>query len=146
VRHSSLKPQNASLSKMSIESSIRCFSLLLTSNLVIVFLVFWPRMDLQDQVADDQPADLLNDAGDVCEDALSPLPPLVPGPANPTKTMTNDEVYFALLYSEIKSCAIVPLSPKFQAMPCQEYRLFKLCLPKGFKASALAFFKLFFTD
>ena len=60
--------------------------------------------------------------------------------------MTSDEVYLALLHSEIKSCAIVPLNPKFSAIPRQEYRPFKLCLPEGFKASALAFFKLFFTN
>jgi len=60
--------------------------------------------------------------------------------------MTNDEVYLALLHSEIKSCAIVALNPKFNAMPRKEYRPFKLCLPERFKPSASAFFKLFFSN
>ena len=90
---------------------------------------------------------LLDDTGDVCQDVQTlPLPLVVSGPANPDKTMTNDEVYLGLLHSEIRSCAIVLLNPKFSTIPFQEYRLFKFCLPKGFKASALAFFKLFFTN
>jgi hypothetical protein len=70
-------------------------------------------MDTQD----DQLLDVLNDAGDVREDVLHPPPPIVIGPADPTKAMTNDEVQLALLHSKIKSCAIVPLNPKFNAMP-----------------------------
>jgi hypothetical protein len=77
---------------------------------------------MQDQVDGGQPANLLNDAGDACKDVLSLPQPIVPGQANPSKIMTNDEIYLTLLHSEIKSCAIVPLDPKFQAMPCQEYR------------------------
>jgi len=50
------------------------------------------------------------------------------------------------LHSKINCSALVPLDPKFKAMPWAEYRPFQLCLPAGFKASALAFFKLFFTD
>ena len=96
--------------------------------------------------AGDVSKDVLNDAGDVCEDVLYPLQPIVLGPADPTRTMTNDEVYLALLHSEIKSRAILPLNPEFNAMPRQEYRPFQLRLPKGFKPSALAFFKLFFSD
>jgi hypothetical protein len=57
-------------------------------------------MDMQD----DELLDLLNDAGDVCEDVLHPPQPIVPGPADPTETMTNDEVHLALLHSEIRSC------------------------------------------
>jgi hypothetical protein len=96
--------------------------------------------------AGDAYEDILNDAGDVCEDVVDPPCPVVLGPADSTRTMTNDEIYLALLHSEVKSRAIVPLNPKFNALPRQEYRLFKLCLPDGFKPSALAFFKLFFTD
>jgi hypothetical protein len=62
---------------------------------------------------------LLDDTGDVCQDVQVPLPPpVVSGPANPDKTMTNDKVYLALLHSEIKSCATVLLNPKFSAIPC----------------------------
>jgi len=86
---------------------------------------------------------LLNDAGDIDYDIINP--PLVPGPANLLK-LTSDEIHLGLLHSKIKCSAIVPLDPKFKAMPRAEYRPFQLCLPPGFKASALAFFKLFFTD
>jgi hypothetical protein len=99
------------------------------------------KMDMQD----DQLLDLLNDVSNVCEDVFHPSLPIVPGPADP-KAPTNDEVHLALLHCKIKNCAIIPLNPKFNAMPRQEYRPFKLCLPKGFKPSALAFFKLFFSD
>jgi hypothetical protein len=62
---------------------------------------------------------LLDDTGDVCQDIqIPPPPPVVSGPANLDKTITNDEVYFALLHSEIKSYATVPLNPKFSAIPC----------------------------
>jgi hypothetical protein len=58
----------------------------------------------------------------------------------------SDEIHLRLLRSKINCSAIVPLDPKFKAMPWAEYRPFQLRLPVGFKASALAFFKLFFTD
>jgi hypothetical protein len=81
-------------------------------------------MDMQDDQlpdvlndAGDVSEDVLNDAGDVREDVLHPPRPIVLGLADPTKTMTNDEVYLALLHSEIKSCAIVPLNLKFNTMP-----------------------------
>jgi hypothetical protein len=108
---------------------------------VIVSLVFWAKMDIQDPPIDD----LLDDTGDVQEDILNPPPPIVSGPANPAK-ITNDEIDLSLLHTDIKCSAIVPLNPKFKAMTRQEFRPFKLCLPVGFKPSALAFFKLFFTD
>ena len=83
-------------------------------------------MDMQnDQLPDvlddagDVSKDVLNDAGDVCKDVLYPLQPIVLGPADPTRTMTNNEVYLALLHSEIKSCAIVPLDPKSMLCPAR---------------------------
>jgi hypothetical protein len=87
---------------------------------------------------------LLNDAGDIDDDIVNPPPP-VPGPAHLLK-LTNDEIHLGLLHSDIKFSANVPLDPKFKAIPRAEYRPFQLCLPVGFKASALAFFKLFFTN
>ncbi len=93
-------------------------------------------MDTQD--------DLLNDAGDV---AVQSPPLTAPKPANLTQTkVSNDEVYLGLLHTEIKCRATVPIDPCFEAMPRAPYRPFQLCLPAGFKACALAFFKLFFTD
>jgi hypothetical protein len=74
--------------------------------------------------AGDVSKDVLNDAGDVCKDVLYPLQPIVLGPADPTRTITNNEIYLALLHSKIKSCTILPLNSKFNAMPCYEYRLF----------------------
>jgi len=88
--------------------------------------------------------DLLNDAGDVRDDVLNLPAPIVPGPANLLK-ITNDEIHLGLLHSEIKSSAEVPSNPNYNAIPRAEPRPFQLCLPAGFKASALAFFKLFFT-
>jgi hypothetical protein len=88
--------------------------------------------------------DLLNDAGDIDDDLLDQ--PQVLGPANLLK-LTSDEIQLGLLHSEIKCSAIVPINPRFNALP-RDYpiRPFKLCLPTRFKASPLAFFKLFFPD
>ena len=88
--------------------------------------------------------DLLNNAGDVRTD-LNPLAPIVPGPANLLK-ITSDEIHLGLLHSEIKNSADVLTNPIFESIPRAQPRPFRLCLPAGFKASALAFFKLFFTD
>jgi hypothetical protein len=86
----------------------------------------------------------LNDAGDIDDDAINPAP--VPGPANLLQ-LTSDEIHLGLLHTNIKLSTIVPLNPRFKALP-RDYPicLFKLCLPTGFKASPLAFFKLFFPD
>jgi hypothetical protein len=87
--------------------------------------------------------DLLNDAGDINDDVLHPTP--VSGPANLLK-LTADEIHLRLLHTSIKSSAILP-NPRFNALPrAHPIRPFKLCLPAGFQASPLAFFKLFFTD
>jgi len=106
-------------------------------------------MDIQDLLnnakVEDQPENLLNDAGDVKENVLNPPQPVVSGPANLLK-ITSDEIHLGLLHSKIKCNANVPINPRFNAMKRKEFRPFKLCLPDGFKASALAFFKLFFTD
>jgi hypothetical protein len=88
--------------------------------------------------------ELLNDAGDICDDVLNRPAPIVPGPANLLK-ITSDEIHLGLLHSEIKSSAEVPFNPSYNAIARAEPRPFQLCLPAGFKASALAFFKLFFT-
>jgi hypothetical protein len=87
---------------------------------------------------------LLNNAGNIDDDVINPVP--VPGPANLRK-LTSDEIHLGLLHTNIKLSAIIPLNPSFKALP-QDYpiRLFKLCLSIGFKASPLAFFKLFFLD
>jgi Transposase IS4 len=88
--------------------------------------------------------DLLNDAGDIDDDVLSPSP--VPGLANLLKLMA-DEIYLGLLHTEINARTIVPANPQFKALPrAYPIRPFKLCLLAGFQASLLAFFKLFFTD
>jgi hypothetical protein len=85
--------------------------------------------------------DLLNDAGDINNEVLHPT--LVLGPANLLK-LTADEIHLGLQHTNIKSSAIVP---QFKALPrAHLIRLFKLCLPAGFQAPPLAFFKLFFTD
>jgi hypothetical protein len=68
-------------------------------------------MDIQDPPIDD----LLDDTGDVQKDIINPPPPIVLGPANPAK-VTNDEIRLGLLHTKIKSSAIVPLNPRFQAM------------------------------
>jgi hypothetical protein len=87
---------------------------------------------------------LLTDAGDIDDDVFT-LPP-VPGPANPPK-LTSDEIYLGLLHADIKCSAIIPINPRFKTLPrVHPDRPFKLCLPAGFQASPLAFFKLFFTD
>jgi len=87
--------------------------------------------------------DLLNDAGDINDDVLHPAS--VPGPTKLLK-LTADEIHLGLLNADIKSSAIVP-TPRFNALPrAHQIRPFKLCLPAGFQASPLAFFKLFFTD
>jgi hypothetical protein len=62
--------------------------------LVIIPLVFWALMELQD---------LLNGAGDIGDDVLPPIP--VSGPANLLK-LTADEIYLELLHADIKSSAI----------------------------------------
>jgi hypothetical protein len=73
--------------------------------------------------------DLLNDVGDINDD------------------VTAYEIYLGLLHTEIKYRAIVPANPQFEALPrAYPIRPFKLCLPFGFQASPLAFFKLFFAD
>jgi hypothetical protein len=86
----------------------------------------------------------LNDAGDVRTSLNSPAP-IVPGLANLLK-ITSDEIHLGLLHSEIKSSADVPTNLTFESIPRAQPRPFWLCLLAGFKASALAFFKLFFTD
>jgi hypothetical protein len=88
--------------------------------------------------------ELLNDDGDICEYVLNPPAPIVPGPANLLK-ITGNEIHLGLLHSEIKSSAEVPSNPSYNAIPRAEPRPFQLCLLAGFKASALAFFKLFST-
>jgi hypothetical protein len=88
--------------------------------------------------------DLLDDTGDVRDD-LSPPTQTVPGPEKLLK-LTSDEIHLGLLHSSIKCSADVPTSPAFESIPRAQPRPFQLCLPVGFKASALAYFKLFFTD
>jgi hypothetical protein len=86
---------------------------------------------------------LLNDDGDIDDDVINQEP--VPGPANLLK-LTSNEIHLGLLHTDIKSSAIVP-NPVFKALLRDHpIRPFKLCLPAGFKASPLAFFKLFFPD
>jgi hypothetical protein len=86
----------------------------------------------------------LNDAGDIDDDVVDP--PLVSGPANLLK-LTSDEIHLGLLHTNIKLRAIVLVNPQFKALPrAFLVHPFKLCLPAGFQASPLAFFKLFFTD
>ena len=88
--------------------------------------------------------DLLNDDGDINDDVLHPAPVL--GPTNLLK-LTADEIHLGLLHTDIKSSAIVPTNPRFNALlRAHSIRPFKLCLPAGFQVSPLAFFKLFFTD
>jgi hypothetical protein len=88
--------------------------------------------------------DLLNEDGDIDDDVCRPAP--VPGPGNLLK-LTSDEIYLGLLHTNIKSSATVPINPRFKALPrTHPGRPFELCLPAGFQASPLAFFKLFFTD
>ena len=86
---------------------------------------------------------LLNGAGDINDGVFDQAP--VPGPANLLK-LTSNEIHLGLLHTDIKFSAIVP-NPVFKAL-LQGYpiRPFKLCLPTRFKASPLAFFKLFFPD
>jgi hypothetical protein len=88
--------------------------------------------------------DLLNDTGDVRDDLTLPTPP-VPAPEKLLK-IVSDEIHLGLLHSEIKCSASVPLDPTFKSIPRAQPRPFQLCLPAGFKASPLAFFKLFFTE
>jgi len=81
--------------------------------------------------------DLLNDAGDIDDDVFNP--PAVPGPANLLK-LTSDEIYLGPLHTDIKSSAIVPINPRFKALPrAHPDRPFKPCLPARFQASPLAF-------
>jgi hypothetical protein len=94
--------------------------------------VFWTRIELRS---------LLNDAGDINDDELIELPVL--GPANLLK-LTFDEIYLGLLHTNVKYSAILP-QPQFKALPRDHpIRPFTLCLPEGFRALPLAFFKLFF--
>jgi hypothetical protein len=98
---------------------------------MIIPLVFWAKMKLQD---------LLNDAGDIDDDVLHPTPVLEP--ANLLK-LTANEIYLGLLHTDIKSSAMVPINPRFNALlRAHPIRLFKLCPPAGFQASPFAFFKL----
>jgi hypothetical protein len=86
---------------------------------------------------------LLNNDGDIQDDIINEPP--VPGPKNPLN-LTSDECRLALLHSEIKHRANVPFNPIFEALPRGPFRLFKLCLPDGFKATPLALFTLFFSN
>jgi len=87
---------------------------------------------------------LLTDAGDINDDVF--YLPSVLGPTNLLK-LTSDEIHLGLLHTDIKCSAILPTNPRFKALPRAHLdRPFKLCLPAGFQASPLAFFKLFFTD
>jgi hypothetical protein len=60
--------------------------------------------------------ELLNDAGDICDDVLNRPAPIVTGPANLLK-ITSNEIHLRLLYSEIKSSAKVPSNPSYNAIP-----------------------------
>lgn len=85
---------------------------------------------------------LLNEDGDINDDLFHEPP--VPGPANLLK-LTSDEIHLGLLHTDIKFNAVVPFNPCFKALlRAHPIRPFKLCLPDGFQASPLAFFKLFF--
>jgi hypothetical protein len=86
---------------------------------------------------------LLNDDGDIQDDVINEPPVL--GPKNPLN-FTSDECRLALLHSKIKHSANVPINPSFEALPQGPFRLFKLCLPNGFKATPLALFTLFFSN
>ena len=88
--------------------------------------------------------DLLNDTGDVRDDLNPPIPP-VPAPEKLPK-ITSGEIHLGLLHSEIKCSASVPFNPTFKSIPRVQPQPFQLCLPARFKASPLAFFKLFFTE
>jgi hypothetical protein len=57
---------------------------------------------------------LLNDAGDIDDDVINQTP--VPGPANLLK-LTSDEIHLGLLHMNIKLSAMVPLNPRFKALP-----------------------------
>jgi hypothetical protein len=88
--------------------------------------------------------DLLNDTGNV-QDELGLLTQTVPGPEKLLK-LTSDEIHLGLLHLSIKCSANVLTSPAFESIPWAQYRLFQLCLLVGCKASALVYFKLFFTN
>jgi len=84
---------------------------------------------------------LLNEDGDINDDLFHE-----PGPANLLK-LTSDEIHLGLLHTDIKFNVVVPFNPCFKALPqAHPIRPFKLCLPDGFQALPLAFFKLFFSD
>jgi hypothetical protein len=85
---------------------------------------------------------LIKEDGDINDDLFHEPP--VPGPASLLK-LTSDEIHLRLLHTEIKYSAVVPSDPCYKALPrAHPNRPFKFCLPDGFQASPLAFFKLFF--
>jgi hypothetical protein len=108
---------------------IYCFS-----DLAYFSLVFWAKMEVQR---------LLNDAGDIDDDVFDQTP--VPGPAKLLK-LTSDKIHLGLVHTDFKFSAIVPNLVFKALLRARPIRPFKLCLPTGFKASPLAFFKLFFPD
>jgi hypothetical protein len=102
--------------------------------LILVIPAFLAQMDIQN---------LLNDDSDVWDDLNLPTP-LVPTLEKLLK-LTHDEIHLSLLHMLIKYNANV-LSLAFEAIPRKQHCPFKPCLLDGFKASALAFFKLFFIN
>jgi len=59
---------------------------------------------------------LLNEDGDINHDLFNE--PTVKRPANLLKLTTN-EIHLSLLHADVKYSAVIPLNPRFQALPTQ---------------------------
>jgi hypothetical protein len=103
-RHSSTKPQNAYQGKTSIESSMNCFLLLYLVTLVILViltLVFWPKMSLLDATGDIDDTLIFAEPVEWAVDLLN---------------LTTNECLLRLVHVQIKHSANVPIDPGFKAL------------------------------